>query len=44
MTISANRGYGIAIVGSAHDNVVFHTYIGTNDQGTADLGNELGGI
>ena len=44
MTISANRGYGIEIVGSAHNNVVFHTYIGTNAQGTADLGNTLGGI
>ena len=44
MTISANGGYGIEIVGSAHDNVVFHTYIGTNAEGTANLGNALGGI
>jgi trimeric autotransporter adhesin len=44
VTISANRGYGIAIAGDAHDNSVFHTYIGTNAQGTANLGNALGGI
>ena len=44
MTISANDGYGIEIVGSAHNNVIFHTYIGTNAKGTADLGNKLGGI
>ena len=44
MTVSANGRYGIEVVGSAHDNVVFHTYIGTNCQGTGDLGNRLGGI
>ena len=44
VTISANRGYGIEVVGSARDNVVFHTYIGTNFNGTAALGNRLGGI
>ena len=44
VTISANLAYGIAIIGAAHDNVVYHTYIGTDAQGTADLGNTLGGI
>ena len=44
VTISANKRYGIAVVGSARDNVIFHTYIGTNAQGTANLGNALGGI
>jgi hypothetical protein len=44
VTISANRGYGIQIVGTARNNVVVHTYIGTNAGGTADLGNEAGGI
>ena len=42
VTVSANRGYGIEIAGSAHNNAVFHTYIGTNAEGTADLGNKLG--
>jgi hypothetical protein len=44
VTISANRGYGIAMVGSARNNRVYHTYIGTNANATADLGNKLGGI
>lgn len=44
VTVSANRGYGIHVVGSAHDNVIFHTDIGTKGQGTGDLGNGLGGI
>jgi hypothetical protein len=44
VTSSSNRRYGIEIVDSAHDNVVFHTYIGTNFRGTAPLGNTLGGI
>src|SRR5579883_717775 len=44
VTISKNLGYGIAVIGSAHDNVIVHTYIGTNGQGTGDLGNTLGGI
>jgi hypothetical protein len=41
---SSNGGYGIAIVDAVKDNVVFHTYIGTNTQGTAALGNGLGGV
>ena len=44
MTISNNKGYGIAILGSAHDNDIFNSYIGTNYLGTGDLGNQLGGI
>jgi parallel beta-helix repeat protein len=44
VTVSGNRGYGIAIVGHAGDNVVFHTTIGSNAQGTTDVGNTLGGI
>ncbi len=44
VTVSANRGYGIQVVGAAHDNVVYHTYIGTNAGANADLGNALGGI
>ena len=39
VTISANRGYGIQMTGSASDNVVFHSDIGTNGEDTADLGN-----
>ena len=44
VTVSGNRGYGIRMVGSASNNVVFDTYVGTNDQGTQNLGNRLGGI
>jgi parallel beta-helix repeat protein len=44
VTISANRRYGIEVAGSAHDNTIFHTDIGTNSSGSADLGNQLGGI
>jgi trimeric autotransporter adhesin len=43
-TVSANRRYGIQIVGSANNNVIFNTVIGTNAQGTAPLGNVLGGV
>lgn len=44
VTISSNRRYGIEVTGSAHDNIVVHTFIGTNFNNTADLGNRLGGI
>ena len=44
VTISSNQRYGIEFVGSAHDNVVYHTSIGTNTSGKVDLGNTLGGI
>jgi hypothetical protein len=44
VTVSANRRYGIEVAGSAHDNVIFHSNIGTNGFGNKDLGNALGGI
>ena len=44
VTISDNDRYGIEVVGSAHDNLIVHTYIGTNYPGKGDLGNQLGGI
>jgi hypothetical protein len=44
VTVSSNLGYGIEIAGFAHDNFVFHTYIGTNFKGVGDLGNVLGGV
>jgi trimeric autotransporter adhesin len=44
VTIAANRRYGIEIVDSAHHNVVFHTYIGTNFEASDNLGNVLSGI
>ncbi|MDR3633174.1 MAG: right-handed parallel beta-helix repeat-containing protein [Isosphaeraceae bacterium] len=44
VTVSSNDQYGIAIVGSAHDNDVFHTYVGTSALGVQNLGNTLGGI
>jgi trimeric autotransporter adhesin len=44
VTISSNAGYGIRVAGSARNNVVFNTVIGTNAQGTVPLGNRLGGI
>ena len=44
VTISDNDGYGIAIVGSACNNLIVHTDIGTNYLGVGNLGNQLGGI
>ena len=44
VTVSSNTRYGIEIVGHAHDNVIHHTYVGTNSSGLQDLGNSLGGI
>ncbi|WP_406698198.1 right-handed parallel beta-helix repeat-containing protein [Singulisphaera sp. Ch08] len=44
VTISSNRRYGIEFTGKANNNEVFHTYIGTNFNDTANLGNNLGGI
>ncbi len=44
VTVSANNRYGIEIAGQAHDNVIFHTRIGTSALGTGNLGNLLGGI
>lgn len=44
VTISNNDGYGIAIVGAAHDNDIFNSYIGTSYLGTGEMGNKLGGV
>jgi hypothetical protein len=44
VTVSANDRFGIEIAGSARNNAIFHTYIGTKGQGTGNLGNGLGGI
>ncbi|WP_435009177.1 beta strand repeat-containing protein [Tundrisphaera lichenicola] len=44
VTVSANLGYGIAIVDKAHDNVIYNTNIGTNFDGSVALGNTRGGI
>jgi parallel beta-helix repeat protein len=43
-TIARNGRYGIAVSNRAHNNFVFHSYIGTGYVGTEDLGNRLGGI
>ena len=44
VTTSSNRRYGVEFAGKANNNVVFDTYVGTNANGTANLGNGLGGI
>jgi len=43
-TFSANHGYGVAIIGRAHDNRVFTSFIGTNLLGVKSLGNQKGGV
>ena len=43
-TFSGNVGYGLAIVGKAHDNRVFGSFIGTRLRGLRALGNQKGGI
>ncbi|HET6276250.1 MAG TPA: right-handed parallel beta-helix repeat-containing protein [Candidatus Cybelea sp.] len=43
-TFSGNLGYGLAIVGGAHDNDVFNTYIGVDVMARFALSNYLGGI
>lgn len=43
-TISANRGHGVAIVGTAHNNLVIHSDIGTAVLGKAALGNFGDGV
>jgi hypothetical protein len=43
-TFSGNDGYGLAIAGSAYDNSVFTSFIGTNVLGTLALGNRRGGV
>ena len=44
VTVSANLGYGIAVLGSARDNVIFNAYVGTAAAAQKPLGNGLGGI
>ncbi|WP_435019086.1 beta strand repeat-containing protein [Tundrisphaera sp. TA3] len=44
VTISANQRYGVEVVGSARNNAIVHTFIGTNFDGTVPLGNGLGGV
>ena len=43
-TFSGNLGYGLAIVGGAHDNEVFNTYVGVDVLARFALSNYLGGI
>jgi hypothetical protein len=49
-TISANAGYGIAIIGQAYSNQIINSFIGTNVAGEAAVtassyqGNKLGGV
>ena len=43
-TFSANAGYGVAIIGAAHDNHVFRSFIGTEILGVTALGNGRGGV
>jgi hypothetical protein len=43
-TIGANGGSGVAIVGSAKNNVVSHSYIGLAIDGTTDRGNGESGV
>lgn len=44
VTASANGRYGIEVVGSARDNLIFNTYVGTGARETTALGNALGGV
>ncbi|WZO97873.1 right-handed parallel beta-helix repeat-containing protein [Isosphaeraceae bacterium EP7] len=44
VTLSANGRYGVEVTGSARNNAIFHTFVGTNFHGAGDLGNTLGGI
>jgi parallel beta-helix repeat protein len=43
-TFSGNLGYGLAIIGNAHDNLVRNTFIGTEILGVTALGNQKGGV
>jgi hypothetical protein len=43
-TFSGNLGYGIAILGRAHGNRIFSSFIGTNVLGVKRLGNRAGGV
>ena len=44
VTISANLGHGVLIAGTAHDNSVFHSDIGTAIEGRTAIGNGGAGI
>lgn len=43
-TFSGNAGYGVEITGSAHDNQVFGSFVGTAIFGVSALGNGRGGV
>lgn len=43
-TFSGNKGYGLAIAGRAHGNLVFGSFIGTKIFGLGALGNRHGGV
>jgi parallel beta-helix repeat protein len=43
-TFSGNKGYGLAIIGRAHGNRVFGSFIGTKIFGLGALGNGRGGV
>jgi parallel beta-helix repeat protein len=43
-TFSGNAGYGLAIIGRAHDNRVFGSFIGTAILGLTGMGNQKGGV
>jgi parallel beta-helix repeat protein len=43
-TFAGNLGYGIAIVGTAHNNRVFNSFVGTRLLGVKPLGNHRGGV
>jgi hypothetical protein len=43
-TFSGNASYGLAIVGRAHNNRVFSSFIGTGILGLKPLGNKKGGV
>jgi parallel beta-helix repeat protein len=42
--VSSNQGYGINVIGKAHDNRIANANIGSGDFGINALGNTLGGI
>ena len=44
VTVSDNDGFGIAVEGSARNNDVYNTYIGTSYLGVPNMGNRLGGV
>jgi hypothetical protein len=43
-TFSGNAGYGVAIMGRAHNNRVFTSFIGTRLLGLKSLANQRGGV